>query len=61
VFSNLTSLSVDYFTKSREGTLISIISNDVQVLNSTTIASFSIILREFTQVLLFLVLLLGIQ
>ncbi len=61
VFSNLTSLSVDFFTKNKEGSLISIISNDVLTLNSTTISSLTILWREFIQILLFLILLLGIS
>ncbi len=61
VFSNLTSLSVDFFSKNKEGSLISIISNDVQVLNSTTVSSMTIIWREFLQIILFLILLMGIS
>lgn len=61
VFSNLTSLSVDFFSKNKEGSLISIISNDVLTLNSTTISSLTILWREIIQILLFLVLLLGIS
>lgn len=61
IFSHLTSLSVDFFSKSKSGNLMSIISNDAQALNATTVASFSVLLRELIQVVLFLILLLGIS
>jgi subfamily B ATP-binding cassette protein MsbA len=61
IFSHLTSLSVDFFSRSKSGDLMSIISNDAQALNSTTVASFSVLLRELIQVVLFMVLLLGIS
>ncbi|NLO19623.1 MAG: ABC transporter ATP-binding protein [Ignavibacteria bacterium] len=61
VFEKLTSFSVDFFNKQREGTLISIISNDIAVLNSSTICSLNVVLREITQVILFLFLLLAIS
>ncbi len=61
VFEKLTSFSVDFFNKQREGTLISIISNDITTLNATTICSLNIVLREGTQVLLFLFLLFTIS
>ena len=46
IFNNLTSLSVDFFSKSKSGTLISIITNDVNVLNGSTISTFTVILRD---------------
>ncbi len=61
VFNKLTSLSVGYFTKNKSGTLISVIANDVAVLNSTTVASFNIILRELTQIIIFLFLLTSVS
>lgn len=61
VFSKLTSLSVDFFTKSRAGNLMSIITNDVSVVNGASIASFTNILREATQILLFLIFLISIS
>ena len=61
VFRNLTSLSVDFFTKRKEGSLISVITNDVSVVNSTTITSITNVLREGIQVILFLFLLLTIS
>jgi subfamily B ATP-binding cassette protein MsbA len=61
VFSKLTSLSVEFFTNRREGSLISLITNDVSVVNSMVISSFSGIIRESTQIILFLFLLLSIS
>lgn len=61
IFEKLTSLSIDFFNRSRQGNLISIIANDVQAVNSTMISSFSIILREGSQVLFFLLFLLSIS
>jgi len=61
IFSKLTSLSIDFFNRSKQGSLISIIANDVQAVNSTMIASFSIILREGSQVVFFLLFLLSIS
>ncbi len=61
VFNKLTSLSVGYFTKNKSGTLISVIANDVAILNTTTVASFNIILREMTQIVIFLFLLTSVS
>lgn len=61
VFTRLTALSVDFFDKSKQGTLISIITNDVQTLNQTTLVNFSKIIRESLQVALFILALLSIS
>ena len=61
VYNKLTSLSVDFFTKRKEGLLISIITNDVGVVNSTTIMSITDSLRELTQIILYLFLLISIS
>lgn len=61
VFSKMTSLSIDFFNKSKQGSLVSIIANDVAVVNQTMISSFSIILREGSQVVFFLLFLLSIS
>jgi subfamily B ATP-binding cassette protein MsbA len=61
VFRNLTFLSVDFFAKNKEGQLISTLTNDVAVVNVSTVAAFTIVLREFIQVLLFVLLLLSIS
>lgn len=61
VFNKLTGLSVDFFTKSRQGNLISLITNDINSLNANTVASFTILLRELITLSVFLFLLLGIS
>ncbi len=61
VFGKITSLSVDFFSKRQEGSIISIITNDVSVLNSTTINAFTKFFREIVQVLVFLFVLVSIS
>ncbi len=61
IFTKLTSLSIGYYTKNKQGNLISIIANETTALSSTTIASFSTIIRESIQVFLFAILLLSIS
>lgn len=61
LFSKLTSLSISYFTRARTGSIISILTNDVNVVNGTTITVISHIVRDITQVLIYLLLLLAIS
>ena len=61
VYQKMTNLSIDFFTKRKSGALISIITNDVNVINASTIGNLTDILREATQVFLFLILLLAIS
>lgn len=61
VFNKLTSLSLDFFNRSRQGSLISIITNDVSIVNSTTISAFSVVLRDAAQVIIFIVVLCSIS
>lgn len=61
VFAKMTSLSIDFFKKKKEGFLISLITNDVSVVNSSTINAFTVMLKEFTQIILYLLLLLTIS
>ncbi len=61
VFRNMTSLSVDFFSKNKEGSLISAITNDINIINSSTISAFVKTIREAIQIVLFLVLLLSIS
>ncbi|TAL69543.1 MAG: ABC transporter ATP-binding protein [Bacteroidetes bacterium] len=61
VYKKMTHLSLDFFTQRKSGSLISIITNDVNVINVATISNFTDCLREATQVLLFLILLLSIS
>ena len=61
VFEKLTTLSVEFFGRKKEGSIISIITNDVTVINQSTVSSINIIIREFIQVILYLTLLLSIS
>ncbi|MBM2814597.1 MAG: hypothetical protein HW421_1359 [Ignavibacteria bacterium] len=61
VFKKLTSLSVEFFDRSKEGSLISIITNDVGILYSTTVSNLVTILRESIQIILFLFLLIALS
>lgn len=61
IFCKLTSLSVDFFSKNKQGNLMSIITNDVATINGTTISSFTSFVRETIQIFLFLSLLITIS
>ena len=61
LFNKLTSLSIAYFSKARTGSIISILTNDVNVVNNSTITVISHIIRDVTQVFIYLILLLAIS
>lgn len=61
VFKKLTSLSVGYFSRQRQGNLISIVANETTALSHASISSFSIVLREGTQIVLYAFLLFSIS
>ncbi len=61
VFAHLINLSLDFFGKRKEGELITIVNNDISILNTTTVSSINILIREFTQIVFFLALLLAIS
>ncbi len=61
LFAKLTSLDIQFFNKTQSGTIISTLTNDVNVVNSTTVSAFTGLLREIIQVALFFVLLLSIS
>jgi subfamily B ATP-binding cassette protein MsbA len=61
VFNKLTSLSVGYFSRQKQGNLISIVANETTALSHASISAFSTILREVTQIILFAFLLLSIS
>ncbi|MFW5662257.1 MAG: ABC transporter ATP-binding protein, partial [Bacteroidota bacterium] len=61
VFEKMTSLSVDFFSKTKSGTLISIITNDISTINTTTLSSFNTVIREATQIIIFLFILFAIS
>ncbi len=59
IFNHLLGLSVDFFSRQRQGNLMSIITNDVTTVNQTTVLSSTILIRESTQVIIFLLVLLA--
>ncbi len=61
VFSTMTYLSLDFYIKNKEGTLISAITNDVNVMNQATFIATTTALREVLQVIIFIFLLLSIS
>lgn len=61
IFSKLTSLSVDFFSKSRQGHIISVITNDVNAVNSNTISTLTTMIKDFTQIVIFLMFLIAVS
>ncbi|MCX7908100.1 MAG: ABC transporter ATP-binding protein/permease [Ignavibacteria bacterium] len=61
LFLKLTTLDIKFFNSTKAGTIISTLTNDVNVVNSTTISALTGLLREVIQVILFLFLLLSIS
>lgn len=61
LFKKLTDLSLDFYLSVRQGNLISILSNDVQTLNQNTVSSFTNLLRDFIEIILFMFLILSIS
>jgi subfamily B ATP-binding cassette protein MsbA len=61
LFSKLTTLDLRFFNSTQAGNIISTLTNDVNVVNSTTISALTGLLREIIQVILFLFLLLSIS
>ncbi len=61
IFKKINTFSLDFFHRHKMGNLISIITNDVTVVNQTMINSVTVIIREGLQTILFLILLLSIS
>ncbi len=61
LFRKLTQLSLDFFNKQKSGNLISLVTNDVAVVNQTLTPIFTLLVREPLQVLLLLFLLLSLS
>lgn len=61
LFMKLTNLSMDFFSRKRSGEIISLLTNDVGILNHATINSVTTLWREGTTVLIFVVLLMFIS
>ncbi len=61
VFSKLMNLSIGFFSRQKQGNLISLIANETTALASASISAFSTLLREGIQVVLFAILLISIS
>jgi len=61
LFMHVTSLSMDYFAKHKTGEIMSLLTNDVSVLNQATVQSITRLWKEVTSVLIFLGLLFSIS
>ncbi|MGB9770925.1 MAG: ABC transporter ATP-binding protein [Candidatus Kapaibacteriota bacterium] len=61
LYSKLMTLDLKFFNTTQAGSIISTLTNDVNVVNSTTISALTGLLREVIQVFLFLFLLLSIS
>lgn len=61
VFSHVSNMSMDFFGRRKSGEIISLLTNDVAVINSTTVNSIIQLWREGTTVLVFILALLVIS
>ena len=61
LFRKLTSLSVGFFTKNKSGSVISILTNDVNVVNQSTIIVISMVFRDVTQIIIYILILLSVS
>jgi len=61
LFAKITDLSLDYFSRKRSGEIISLLTNDVGVVNHSTLNSITQLWREGTTVVIYLALLLIIS
>lgn len=61
LFSRIASLSMEFFARKRSGEIISVLTNDVGVLNHSTINSFTSLWREATTVIIYVTLLMMIS
>lgn len=61
LFASLSSLSLDYFNKNRQGNLISIMTNDVEVFNNNIVNQTTIIIRDVISISIYLYILIDIS
>ncbi len=61
LFRKLTSLSVEFFTKNKSGSVISILTNDVNVVNQSTIIVISMVFRDVTEIIIYILILLSVS
>lgn len=61
LFERIAGLSMEYFTRQRSGHIISLLTNDVAVLNSSTINSITTLWRELTTIGIYVAILVTIS
>ncbi len=61
LFSRIAELSMEYFSRQRSGHIISLLTNDVSVLNSSTINSITTMWREVTTIVIYVTILVVIS
>lgn len=61
LFQKMTKLSLDFFYKQKSGDLISLVTNDVAVVNNTVAPVFTVLVREPLQVILLFLFLLSLS
>lgn len=61
IFSKLLRLDLNFFNTTQAGNVISVLTNDVNVVNSTTVSALTGLLREIIQVAIYIFLLLAIS
>lgn len=61
LFKKLTDLSIEFYTKSKSGTIISVLTNDVSVVNGTIISLMSQLIRDITQIVIFILILIAVS
>ena len=61
LFTHVSSLSMDYFSRRKTGDIMSLLTNDVGVLNQATVQSITTLWKETTSVVIFLAVLFSIS
>ncbi|MGQ9819881.1 MAG: ABC transporter ATP-binding protein [Candidatus Kapaibacteriales bacterium] len=61
IFSKLMQLDLNFFHTTQAGSVISVLTNDVNIVNSTTVSALTGLLREIIQVVIYIFLLLSIS
>lgn len=61
LFSKMVSLSMDYFTRNKTGGLISLITNDVGIVNGSVTPTFMTLIRQPMEIVLYLLILISLS
>lgn len=61
LFDKMVSLSMDYFTRNKTGSLISLITNDVGIVNGSITPTFMTLIRQPVEIALYLLLLISLS